>query len=279
MNPGLCIALVAWLAIIAPVSLHAAQDAAQPSGTSGCDDTLTVSYAAGTLNLGFTLSTATPATWSTWLALQNSVVYNLWSVPIPSVTPAVSFNLPIAGFPHIGPVLVLTTLSQPRGATCVDWKIVDTASTTTTLSFDGAGADSTPFTSYTDNGFTVAAVSGAWTVSTTYGKPAPYIRLTTPSVLVTDGEVRITAAGSPFSFNSVDLYSSLTSISYALTGLRNGETVFTVADVLPNPMGAFVTVPNPHASDVIDTLLISVTTQAPPCCPNSIGIDNIKVTD
>ena len=283
MNRGLSIALVSWLAMITPVSLHGAQNAAQPSGTSasgtsGCGDTLTVTYAAGTLNLGFMLSTATPATWSTSIALQN-VLYNLWSIPIPAVAPPVSFNLPIPGFPHVGPVLVQTTLSRPGGVTCVDWEVVDTAPGSTTLSFDGAGADSTPFTSYTDAGFTVAAVSGAWAVKTTYGNPAPYIGLAAPSATTTGGDVRISESGLPFSFSSVDLYSSLTPLPYVLTGLRNGATVFTVTDVLPNPMGAFVTVPNPHASDVIDTLLISVTTQTPPCCPNSIGIDNIKVTD
>ena len=145
--------------------------------------------------------------------------------------------------------------------------------------FDGAGADSTPFTSYTDAGFTVAAVSGAWAVRTTYGHPAPYIGFTAPPGTAIGGEVRISAAGLPFSFGSVDLYSSTVSMPYVVTGLKNGATVFTVADVLPNPMGAFVTVPNPHATDVIDTLLISVTSPAAPCCPNPVGIDNIKVTD
>jgi hypothetical protein len=146
------------------------------------------------------------------------------------------------------------------------------------LSFAGAGANGTPFTSYTDAAFTVAPVSGAWTVTTTYGNPAPYIGLAAQPGTTTGGEVRISAAGSPFSFSSVDLYSSLTPVPYVLTGLKNGVIVFTVADVLPNPMGAFVTVPNPHASDVIDMLLISVTTQTPPCCSNAIGIDNIRVT-
>jgi hypothetical protein len=283
MNRGLSIALVSWLAIITPVSLHGAQADAQPTGTSasgasGCGDMLTVTYAAGTLNLGFMLSTATPGTWSTSIALQN-VLYNLWSIPIPAVTPPVSFNVPIPGLPPVGPVLVQTTLSRPGGVTCVDWEVVDTAPGNTTLSFDGAGADSTPFTSYTDAGFTVAAVSGAWAVRTTYGHPAPYIGFTAPPGTAIGGEVRISAAGLPFSFSSVDLYSSTVSMPYVVTGLKNGATVFTVADVLPNPMGAFVTVPNPHATDVIDTLLISVTSPAAPCCPNPVGIDNIKVTD
>jgi hypothetical protein len=102
MKSALGMALVAWLTIITPASLYGAQDAAQQSGASGCGDTLTVTYVGGTLNLGFTLSTATPVTWTTSVALQN-VLYNLWSIPLPAVTPPVLFNVPIPGFPQSDP--------------------------------------------------------------------------------------------------------------------------------------------------------------------------------
>jgi hypothetical protein len=92
----------------------------------GCDDGLNLTYGGGTLNLNFTVKSAQPAIWSTWLAYRNNVV-NLWALPIPPVEPAVNFNVPIPGFPMIGNVGILTTLSNPTfGLVCFDWKTVDT---------------------------------------------------------------------------------------------------------------------------------------------------------
>ena len=99
-----------------------------------CTDTMTLTYGAGTVNIGFTLASSTPATFSTWLVHQSGV-FNLWSVPVPAIAPAVSFNLPIAGFPSIGNVGLLTVLNAPGwpGA-CYDWQVVDTGGS-------GASAD------------------------------------------------------------------------------------------------------------------------------------------
>ena len=92
----------------------------------GCVDTLKLSYATGgTLNIGFTLNSLVPVVWSTWIAVQQSVI-PLWSVTIPAVPNKLSFNLPIAAFPAIGNVGVLTTMSNASGLACGDWKIVDT---------------------------------------------------------------------------------------------------------------------------------------------------------
>ena len=92
----------------------------------GCDDSLNLTYTGGTLNLSFTLKSAQSAIWSTWLAFQNNVV-NLWALPVPRVVPAVNFNVPLPGFPMIGNVGVLTTLSDPTfGLVCFDFKAVDT---------------------------------------------------------------------------------------------------------------------------------------------------------
>jgi uncharacterized repeat protein (TIGR03803 family) len=91
-----------------------------------CTDTLLLTYAAGTLNLNFSLASSTPATFGTWLVHQSGVL-NLWSVPVPAIAPAVSFNLPIGGFPSIGNVGVLTVLNAPGWASaCYDWQVVDT---------------------------------------------------------------------------------------------------------------------------------------------------------
>jgi hypothetical protein len=92
----------------------------------GCIDALALGYAASTLNIGFTIKTAIPVLWSAWIAWQNNFV-PLWSVQIPAVPTAVSFNVPIAGVPPIGNVAVLTTMSSATyGLMCGDLKLVDT---------------------------------------------------------------------------------------------------------------------------------------------------------
>ena len=90
-----------------------------------CRDTLSLSYVAGTLHIGFTLRSPGPATWSTW-AFSSFGVVNLWSVEIPAALPEVSFDVPIPGFPAIGPLGIVTTLSTKQGATCFDWNVVYT---------------------------------------------------------------------------------------------------------------------------------------------------------
>jgi phosphatidylserine/phosphatidylglycerophosphate/cardiolipin synthase-like enzyme len=92
---------------------------------SSCDDVLTLSDVSGTLNIGFTLATSTPATWNVWLIAQNTVT-PLWSTAIPVVSPAISFNVPLAGFPHLGTAYLVTTLGSATQTSCWDAKGVDT---------------------------------------------------------------------------------------------------------------------------------------------------------
>jgi uncharacterized repeat protein (TIGR03803 family) len=105
------------------------------SNYTNCNDKLTVHYEAGTLYLGFTLMTKSPATWRTWLAVPGPPVLTaqLWSVPIPAVEPAVFTSAPIPAFPHIGRLFVLTALSTASGAVCADWKMVDTGAAVATV--------------------------------------------------------------------------------------------------------------------------------------------------
>ena len=90
-----------------------------------CQLTITPTFTSGTLDLGFLLANSAPATWSTWLIHSGGVV-NLWSVPIPAVSPAVSFHVPIPGFPPIGYLGTLTVIGTQAGAICGDFKIVNT---------------------------------------------------------------------------------------------------------------------------------------------------------
>ena len=148
-----------------------------------------------------------------------------------------------------------------------------------TITFGGltAAANRSPVTTYTELGFTVAATSGNWMAVTSYGKPAPFIEFEVPGGTTVVGAIQISAGGAKFGFNSVDLYSSTTKIPYTITGLRNSATIFTVTDTVPNTFGNFKTVINPQAADSIDTLNISLTNPAAPCCTNPVGIDNIVV--
>ncbi len=93
----------------------------------GCDDTLTVSYAGGTLNLGFRLGTTTPGTWSTYL-ISPSTSVQLWSAAVPIISPAQSFNIPIPSFPNLGLIYIVTTLTNSGGASCLDYRPVNTGS-------------------------------------------------------------------------------------------------------------------------------------------------------
>ena len=133
-----------------------------------------------------------------------------------------------------------------------------------------------PFTSYTQSGFTVAPLSGSWLVGDSFGHPPPFIVFTNPPS--TTASIAVTDAGAPFSFSSVDLYSSVTTIPYTFTGLLNGNTVFTTSGTVPNTFGNFASVLNPHGTDAIDTLQVTLSNPPFACCSNPVGLDNIVVS-
>lgn len=91
-----------------------------------CVDTISLGYAAPTLSIGFTVGTMSPATWATWLVV-NSTPYQLWSVPIQAISPAMSFTVPLSPFPSSGTVFVISTLTPTSGAMCWDIKSVNTS--------------------------------------------------------------------------------------------------------------------------------------------------------
>ncbi len=148
-----------------------------------------------------------------------------------------------------------------------------------TMSFNGLTADGTPVTIYSESGFSVSASLGSWVVRTTYGNPAPFIQFRAAAATAVTGQIQVSADGhASFSFKSVDLYSSTTPIPYTITGVRNDAIVFTAADTLPNTFGNFRTVVNPHGTDIIDTLSISLTNSSAPCCANPMGLDTIVLS-
>jgi Carboxypeptidase regulatory-like domain len=146
------------------------------------------------------------------------------------------------------------------------------------ITFANVGADKSPVADYAEAGFRVVATTASWIAIRTYGHPAPFVQFLSPGGVTTTGEIQLTASGAPFSFKSVDLYSSTTRIPYVITGLRKGATVFTLSNTLGNTFGNFATVVNPQSTALIDALSIQLTNAAAPCCDNPIGIDNISVS-
>ena len=148
-----------------------------------------------------------------------------------------------------------------------------------TITFADLLTDNARVSSYTESDFTVLASLGEWVARTTYGAPAPFIEFEAAGGTSVTGQLTVSAGDSGlFHFASVDLYSSVTTIPYALTGIRDSATVFTVTGTVPNTFGDFAPVQNPHSADLIDTLLITLTNAAPDCCDNPMGLDNIVLT-
>ena len=83
------------------------------AAAAACQDTVTLGYSGGTLTMGFTVATPVAANWNVWLYAANTLV-PLWAAPIPAISPAMSFNVPIPGFPPLGTIYVLTTLGPGR---------------------------------------------------------------------------------------------------------------------------------------------------------------------
>jgi Carboxypeptidase regulatory-like domain len=144
----------------------------------------------------------------------------------------------------------------------------------TVIGFAGVSHDAA-VTSHAESGFTVSAAAG-WLGNTAYGHPAPYIGFSAEPSTTVSRQVDLTAGGAPFTFVSVELYSSTTRIPYRIVGTRNGARVFTLSDELPNTFGSFRTVANPNAG-AVDTVSITLTNTAASCCRNPMGLDTIVV--
>jgi hypothetical protein len=150
-----------------------------------------------------------------------------------------------------------------------------------TITFANAGPANAAISSHSEAGFVVQFRSGSWQVWTTYGNPAPCPVFFSPAGAGAVGEIHITAGGGLFAFRSVDLYSSVTPIPYAIVGSRSGVKEVEFGDTLPaagivgNTFGAFRTVTTPSAGRLVDTLTITLTNPALAGGSNPMGLDNI----
>jgi hypothetical protein len=134
------------------------------------------------------------------------------------------------------------------------------------------GANQDSFSSFSENGFTVAATSTGWEVGKLYGDPLPAIfcKGCAPGTL--------DVTGGAFSFSSFDLGESggLTTVAfdYTVTGLLAGNTVFTQSGTSSASEG-FTEVLSSNSSAVLDSLVISVD---PSGFNQDANIDNIVLT-
>jgi hypothetical protein len=93
---------------------------------AGCTVKVDLSYAGGTFTMNVELGTATPRTWNAWLVYGASSQARLLSIPLPSVTPTLSFPISFP-LPSLGRVGLLTTMATAsEGISCSDFKTVST---------------------------------------------------------------------------------------------------------------------------------------------------------
>jgi len=147
------------------------------------------------------------------------------------------------------------------------------------ITFDGLQTPSAFTGPYAESGFSVSPASNQWIVWTGYGNPAPAIVFINPdTAFETNAQIEVTAGGRLFTFESVDLYSSISPIPFGFVGLLNSTVVLSQMGGLPNTFGNFRTV-SVNSTQPIDTLLITVgnPSTAPFPTVNPAGLDNVVV--
>jgi hypothetical protein len=159
------------------------------------------------------------------------------------------------------------------------WQYTDAMYGGHVITFDGVGSDGSPFTTGSESSFDVNVTSGTWTAIRSYGHPAPFVEFVSPAGTNTTGEITvIPTVAAPFHFNSIDIYSSTTTIPYEITGTAPTGTVFTFTGTVPNTFGGFAHVTNPYSASLVDQLTIKLTNPAAACCSNPVGVDNITLS-
>ena len=117
------------------------------------------------------------------------------------------------------------------------------------------GNNGDPFTNYSENGFTVSATSGPWSVAKFFGNPIPdvFCFRCSPGILeVTGGQ---------FSFESVDFGNPNTPpFSYTITGYLSGSQVLLQSGINPAAPNTFATIVSSETSQLLDRLDISIDT-------------------
>jgi hypothetical protein len=93
----------------------------------GCTVDLGLSYSGGTLSIDLGIGTSVPRTWNLWVVFGENTSFQMFSLPLPAVTP--TLNVPLSfPVPPLGEVGFLTTLAtNSEGIACSDFKTVSTS--------------------------------------------------------------------------------------------------------------------------------------------------------
>jgi hypothetical protein len=146
----------------------------------------------------------------------------------------------------------------------------------TTITFSGlVGSNGSPFSTYTESGFTVTPTVGSWFQGHGFGNPSPSILagglFGGPAV----NNISVTDGGKPFTFSSLDFAPSPDhNVDFTFAGTLGGAPVFNTAGVLTPPQD-FETVSSGAPSDVIDDLVVGTTILNN--SDDTVNIDNIVV--
>ncbi|MCC7124426.1 MAG: fibronectin type III domain-containing protein [Acidobacteria bacterium] len=200
---------------------------------------------------------------------------NLGSIPVAGTSTSLIANTVTAGTYYVrvravGP----SGASSPSNEVTV---VVSPASlTTTTVGFDDFTINNEPVEEHVEDGIVVRAVRGAWQQRTIYGNPLPYFgftRLGTSINATASIEIAAEDAGA-FQLGSFDLYSSVTTIPVALTGMLGSRIVYSGNATLPATRGQFVRVVNPYAGVIVDRVILTLDNDY---SGNPFGVDNIVI--
>lgn len=136
-----------------------------------------------------------------------------------------------------------------------------------------AGANGSPYTGHTENGFDVAPTAGDWHQAQVFGNPVPSV-FGGPIGSPIAGTLRVTrTGGGQFTFGAVDLVAQNGFSDYLITGLLSGGNVFSQNGTV-GPAAVFVTILSSSPAALIDELTISLT---PDANASSFNVDNVDV--
>lgn len=146
-----------------------------------------------------------------------------------------------------------------------------------TIDFNGlSGANFTPFTTYSEDGFTVTNSAGQYLVGTVYGDPVPSLfsgSADSPSGTASASITVTEDGGGAFTFTSAALAQDLSAGSYNFEGFFGGTEVFDQSGSLYTglPGSPFSTFDSTDPGAVLTSLVI---TESGP----DYNVDNIVVT-
>jgi hypothetical protein len=134
-----------------------------------------------------------------------------------------------------------------------------------------SGLNGDPFTTYSENGFTVTKIAGSGCVGKNFGNPVPSVFGGPVCDGGTSGTFSVTGGGT-FSFNDIDLAANNGNLSYEFLGKLGGGTVFDIKSTLGTDTRVFHTIASSNLS-AIDSLTLNFITAG-----TSWNFDNINVS-